>query len=86
MAQHSNDDKFYTDLDEQLQNLATMDWASFAKIIGDEAILMAKVYMLRSRGNSFQQIANRLDISKSKVQYCINNQCTKIPVKNKMSE
>lgn len=81
-----NDDKYHTDLDEQLQNLATMDWASFAKIIGDDALLIAKVYMLRTRGNSLQQIANRLDISKSKVQYCINNQCAKIPIKSKQSE
>lgn len=71
-------DKYNTDLDLQLQSLAVSDWVTFAKIIGDDALLMAKVCILRNRGNSMQQIANRLDISKSKVQYCIKIQYTNI--------
>jgi hypothetical protein len=56
-----NDDKYFTDLDIQLQQLAATDWATFAKIIGPYAILGAKAHLLKSRGNSLQQTANRLD-------------------------
>jgi ATP/maltotriose-dependent transcriptional regulator MalT len=79
------DDRFNTELDTQLQALATTDWVTFANIIGEDALLSAKVCLLRNRGNSMQQIANRLDISKSKVQYCIKNQYKNIHVKEKES-
>lgn len=66
-----NDDKFYTALDNDLQNFAAMDWKAFCQFIGEDAIICAKVCLLRSRGQTFQQIANRLDISKNRVQYWI---------------
>lgn len=76
-------DKYFTSLDEDLRNLAAMDWSTFAIIIGEEAILCAKICLLRSRGNSLQQIANRLEITKNQVQYCIKNKYERFQNKEK---
>lgn len=74
-------DKYYTSLDEDLKNLATMDWATFAMIVGEEAIISAKICLLRRRGHSLQQIANRLDISKQTVRYWVEKQPERISCK-----
>lgn len=65
----TTDDKYYTDLDIQLQQLAITDWATLAKMMGPYAILGAKVHLLNSRGNSLQQVANRLDTTVSVVRH-----------------
>lgn len=66
--------KYFTSLDEDLRNLAAMDWATFAQMVGPEAILSAKICLLRSRGCSLQQIANRLDITKETARYWVEKQ------------
>ncbi|MCZ2085378.1 MAG: hypothetical protein LC112_14010 [Flavobacteriales bacterium] len=72
-----NDDKYFTDIDVQLQQVALTDWATFAKIIGDDAIIDAKIHLLKARGNSMQQIANRLDITKGRVRHSIETRAVK---------
>lgn len=62
------DDKFYTDLDKQLQDLAALDWPAFVRLIGEENIVAAKVCILKSKGRSLNQIGVRLSITKSKVE------------------
>lgn len=63
-----NQDKYYTDLDNQLRQLANVDWPAFVDLIGHEAITAAKVCMLKKQGRSMNQISNRLSITKRKVQ------------------
>lgn len=53
--------------EEELQRLALTDWAQFKKIVGLEAILGAKVCLLRMKKNSLNQIAIKLDLTKHQV-------------------
>jgi len=62
-------EKYYSDLDLQLQDLAAADWPAFVMLIGEDQILKAKICMLRSKGRSLNQIANKLSIPKHKVEY-----------------
>ena len=70
-----NEDKYYTELDKDLQKLATIDWVAFVGLIGEENLITAKVCLLRSRGKSLNQIANKLSITREKVKYSCNNKC-----------
>jgi len=62
-----NQDKYYTQLDKDLQQLAMVDWATFVDVVGEDAIIAAKVCILKSQGKSLTQIANKLAISKMQV-------------------
>lgn len=68
-------DKYYTELDIHLQNLAVLDWPAFVELIGYDNIMAAKICILKSRGKSLRQTANRLSLTKSKVEYT----CKKCP-------
>jgi len=70
-----NDDKYYTQLDIELQQLAAIDWPAFVKLVGEDAITSAKVCILKSKGRSLNQIANKLSITRDKVRYDCNNKC-----------
>jgi hypothetical protein len=74
-------DKYYTDLDLDLQRLAAVDWERFVQIVGEDAILSAKICLLRSRGKSQAQIAYRLNVGKHIAQYhsekCKGKPCDK---------
>lgn len=63
------DDKYFTDLDKQLQELALVDWATFSKLIGEDALIAAKICILTSRGNSIGKIQIKLNVSTSKVRW-----------------
>lgn len=63
-----NHEKYYTDLDRDLQQLAAIDWPAFVELIGEDSLIAAKVCVLKSRGKSQHQIANRLNITRSKAQ------------------
>ena len=63
-----NQDKYHTELDKELQQLSLIDWATFVGIVGEDAIIAAKVCILKSRGKSLNQIASKLRITKSKVE------------------
>lgn len=69
------EDKYYTELDKQLQQLALTDWVTFNKLIGADAIECAKICILRAQGNSLQQIANKLNVTKRKAQKTHENKC-----------
>lgn len=64
-----NQDKYYTDLDKDLQNLAAMDWPAFVKLIGEDIIVSAKICILKKKGKSYNQISNRLRITYKTVEY-----------------
>lgn len=70
------DDKYYTDLDRQLQDLAAIDWPAFVRLLGEDNIIAAKVCILKSKGKSYSQIAVRLKISKDTARQPIrSNKC-----------
>ncbi|RFM30027.1 hypothetical protein [Deminuibacter soli] len=63
------DDKYYTDLDRDLQQLALVDWAAFVQLVGEETITSAKICLLKTRGKSLNQIATRLNVTKNQAEY-----------------
>lgn len=67
--------KYYTELDLQMQNLAALDWPAFVLLIGEENITNAKICLLKGRGKSLNQIAYKLAVTKRKVEY----NCNKCP-------
>jgi hypothetical protein len=73
-------DKFYTDLDRQLQDLAACDWPAFVRLIGEENVTTAKVCLLKAKGKSIRGIAIRLAVAKHQAEYdckkCPNNSDT----------
>ena len=71
-----NQDKYFTALDMDLQQLSSVDWVAFVKLVGEDAIVAAKVCLLKSRGRSLNQTASRLHITKSQVE----TRCKKCPV------
>lgn len=66
---NENQDKYYTELDRQLQDIAALDWVTFVRLVGPENIMSAKICILRAKGNSYNQIATRLRTTKRVVQY-----------------
>lgn len=73
------DDKYFTDLDMQLQQLAMKDWATFVQIVGQENILKAKILVLRERKLSMTQIATKLRLTESQVRYRCEKRADKQP-------
>lgn len=65
---NENQNKYYTDLDMDLQQLAAVDWPAFVTLLGTDAVLAAKVCLLKNRGKSQQQISMKLNISLRKSQ------------------
>lgn len=61
-----------TDLDKQLQEIASKNWQQFAALIGDDAIKRAKVCLLRGKGKSYQQVSMKLGLSENQVRYACN--------------
>jgi hypothetical protein len=64
-----------TPLDEKLRELACSDWSAFVSLIGMEVISRAKVCLLKKEEKSIRFIANKLKISKGKVE----SSCKKCP-------
>ena len=56
------------DMDEELKHLALSDWHAFVTLIGPDAIITAKVHVMKKNGKSINQIANKLKITKSQVE------------------
>lgn len=74
-----------TELDKQLQELASADWSKFVVLIGPKNIMAAKICILRAKGKSYNQIALRMQTTfkivrtKSSKCYC------EIPAQNSTS-
>lgn len=58
-----------TDLDKQLQEIATKNWKQFAALMGEDAIRRAKICLLRGKELSYSQISIRLDITEYQARY-----------------
>lgn len=64
-----------TDLDKKLQEIAVMNWQQFVDLVGEDAILTAKVCLLRQDKKSYTQIQQKLGLSEKQVRYAACNKC-----------
>ncbi len=69
--------KELTDLDKRLQEIAQKNWWQFVNLIGADEINNAKACILRQDGYSYNQIKNKLSLTRNQVQY----NCGKCDVK-----
>lgn len=58
-----------TELDKRLQEIATKNWSQFVALVGPDAIVAAKICLLRSKNKSYGEIATRLGITEKKARY-----------------
>lgn len=58
-----------TELDKKLQEMALMNWNQFVQVIGQDAIISAKICMLRQNKNSYGAIAMKLGIEEHQARY-----------------
>lgn len=61
-----------TELDKKLQEIALSNWPQLVQLVGEDAILAAKICLLRQNKASYGEIENRLGITKSHVRYHCN--------------
>lgn len=61
-----------TELDKKIQEIALMNWEQFVQIIGKDAIVAAKVCLLRQNKKSYGEISNKLSITESQARYACN--------------
>lgn len=61
-----------TDLDKKLQEIAVLNWKQFVALIGEDAIVSAKVCLLRQNKKSYGEIANKLSITEHQARYGCN--------------
>lgn len=62
-----------TQLDQKLREMALVNWEQFVALIGEDAILRAKMCMMRQNGASYGQICLKLGVKEGAVRY----NCTK---------
>lgn len=70
---HENQDKYYTELDKNLQDLAAIDWPAFVQLVGPDNIMAAKICILRKSGKSYNQIAMKLHTTKASARWNSEN-------------
>lgn len=58
----------HIEIDEELKSLAMLQWQIFITLIGPDAVMTAKVHLMKRKGKSINQIATRLKITKSQVE------------------
>lgn len=64
-----------TDLDKKLQEIALMNWKQFVALIGEDALISAKVCLLRQDKRSYGEIQQKLKLTKAQVEYTACNKC-----------
>lgn len=62
-----------TELDRRMIDIATKNWQQFVALVGPDAILRAKICLLRKQNLSYGQIQAKLNVTKDQVRY----QCEK---------
>lgn len=62
-----------TDLDKKLQEIAVMNWAQFVQLVGPEALIKAKVCLLRQNKSSYGEISIKLAITERQARYACEN-------------
>jgi len=61
-----------TDLDKKLQEMAVMNWPQFAALLGPDALIAAKVCLLRQNKKSYGEIEQKLGITYEQARYGCN--------------
>lgn len=62
-------DQPMTDLDKRLQEIAAKNWQQFIDLIGEDAIIAAKICMLRHDKKSYGEISVKLGITEKRARY-----------------
>ncbi len=64
-----------TDLDRKLQEIALINWPQFIKLVGKDAILGAKICLLRKNERSYGEICQKLKVpvwaARTKCKQCV---------------
>jgi len=60
--------------DEKLKELAMGNWAMFVAIVGKDALLGAKIRILRDEGRTYQEICNKLNVSMMQVRHALKKE------------
>jgi predicted transcriptional regulator len=71
-------EKQLTDLDKKLQDIASKNWQQFVDLIGNDAIIAAKICMLRQEQRTYGEISVKLGITEKRARYW----CGECDVKN----
>lgn len=58
-----------TDLDKKLLEIANSNWQQFVAMVGDDAIMAAKICLLRQSNKSYGEISNKLGVTKEQARY-----------------
>lgn len=62
-------------LDIELQELAKNDWEKFVSLVGKDAIISAKICILRSENKSYGEISVRLEVHRQTVASHVKRSC-----------
>ena len=60
--------------DEKLQDLAMCNWAMFVSLLGKDALISAKIRILRDEGRTYQEICNKLNVSIMQVRHALKKE------------
>lgn len=58
-----------TDLDKRLQEMASKNWEQFVALIGEDAVIAAKICMLRHEKKSYGEISMKLGVTEKRARY-----------------
>jgi hypothetical protein len=61
-----------TELDKKLQEIALANWSQFVQLVGEDALLSAKICLLRQNKATYGEIENRLGITKNQARFGCN--------------
>ena len=62
-------DQQLTDLDKQILEIANKNWEQFVMLIGEDAVIKAKICLLRQKQKSYGEIVVKLSVTKEQVRY-----------------
>lgn len=65
----SGQGKPLTELDNKLREMALSNWEQFVSMIGNEAIVSAKICLLRQNKKTYGEISNKLGITYDQSRY-----------------
>lgn len=75
------EDRYYTEADRILQQLAATDWAAFSKLVGDDNMTAAKICILRAQGASYGQLKIKFSKTKDQIKYASDKcDCVILPI------
>lgn len=58
-----------TELDKKLQEMALTNWSQFVQLVGEDAIVAAKMCMLRQDKRSYGEISVKLGLTHDQARY-----------------